>query len=150
MQEPRFGTDVLSDVRQEGNDIMLSLALDFVDARDFELATFPDSLGGFLRNDAEFGERIACVRLDFEPDAELVLRFPDFCHLGSAVAWDHGLCLPYAALAGGRTSYYLAKPAKRGASWTMSHKCVSISPPHIDWPFASASTRGSATISASL
>ena len=70
---------------------MLSLALDFVDARDVELATFPDSLGGFFWDDAEFGERIARMRLDFEPDAELVLWFPDFCHLGSAVAWDHGL-----------------------------------------------------------
>ena len=65
--------------------------IELFDTVYFEVAPVPDSLGGFLRNNTQFGLRVASMGFDLEPDAELVLRFADFCHLGSAVAWDHGL-----------------------------------------------------------
>ena len=46
-------------------------------------------LGGLLRDDAEFGQRVAGMRLDLEPDAELGLGRPDRDHLGAGIARDH-------------------------------------------------------------
>ena len=52
MDETGIGTDDLGEVGQEGDDIMLHLALDGVDALDIKggvLALGPDGLGRFLR-----------------------------------------------------------------------------------------------------
>jgi hypothetical protein len=80
-------------VRQEGDDVMLGDALDLVDAVDVEdggVALLPDRLRGFLRDHADLGQRVASVRLDFEPDAETGFGRPDGDHLGSRIARDHG------------------------------------------------------------
>ncbi len=49
VHEARLGTDDLGQMRQEGDDVVLGLALDRVDAGDVELgvaALVPDRLGG--------------------------------------------------------------------------------------------------------
>src|SRR3546814_1533088 len=69
---------------------MLGLALDGVDARDLPLALFPDLFRGRLRDHAERRLGVAGMRLDLEPDAELLLRLPDGGHFGAGVTRDHG------------------------------------------------------------
>ena len=49
----------------------------------------PDRLGALLRDHADFGERVAGMRLDFEPDAKARLRLPDRNHFGAGIARDH-------------------------------------------------------------
>ena len=93
VHEARLGSDDLGEVRQEGDHVVLGLALDLVDPRDVEggvLRLVPDGLGRALRHDAEFGQRIGRVRLDLEPDAESGLRLPDGRHFRSGIAGDHG------------------------------------------------------------
>ena len=90
------GPTMLGEVREEGDDVVLGLALDLVDARDVELgvaALVPDLLGGVLRDDAQLGHGVGGVRLDLEPDAEARLGLPDRRHLGAAVAGDHRMGL---------------------------------------------------------
>ena len=92
MHEARFGTDDFSQMRQEGDDVVLGLALDLVDARDVEgriLRLGPDRLCRVLRDDAKFRQRIGRVRLDLEPDLEAGLRLPDRGHFRAGVARDH-------------------------------------------------------------
>ena len=90
MQKPRLGPDVLGNGRQKGDDVMLHLALDCVDAGNVETATLPDRIGGVLGDDPELGHGLGRIGLDLEPDAELVLRLPDASHFGAAIAGDHG------------------------------------------------------------
>jgi hypothetical protein len=77
VDEAGVRADDFGQMGQEGDDVVLGLALDLVDARDVEggrfAALFPDRLGGFLlRDDAEVSARcVAGMRLDLEPDAEL-------------------------------------------------------------------------------
>ena len=89
MDEARVGPDELGQVREEGDDVVLGLALDLVDARDVELgaaALLPDRLGGLFRDDAELGHRVGGMRLDLEPDAKARLGRPDGGHLGAGIA----------------------------------------------------------------
>src|SRR6185437_7423074 len=92
MHEPRLGADDLRQVGQEGDDVMLGLALDLVDPGDVEggvLGLGPDGLGGLLRDHAEFRQRVRGMRLDLEPDLEAGLRLPDRGHFRAGVAGDH-------------------------------------------------------------
>ena len=92
VHEARFRADDLRQMRQEGDDVVLDLGLDGVDARDIEgrgLALVPDLLGGFFRDFAELGHGVGGMRLDFEPDAETRLGRPDRSHFGAAVARNH-------------------------------------------------------------
>ena len=93
MDEAGFLTDMLGKVGQEGDDVVLHLALDLVDARriDLALATLPDRLGGLLRHHAQLGQRVGGVRLNLEPDAESVLGRPDGGHGRTGIARNHGL-----------------------------------------------------------
>ena len=91
VHEARLGADDLGEVGEEGDDVVLDLALDLIDARDVEfgvLALFPDRLRRVLRDDAELGHGVGGMRLDLEPDAELRLRRPDRRHLGAGIAGD--------------------------------------------------------------
>ena len=93
MHEARIGTDEFGEVGEEGDDVVLDLALDLVDPRDVELGVLAlglDGLGGLLRDDAEFGLGIRGMGLDFEPDAKASVWRPDRHHLGSGIAWNHG------------------------------------------------------------
>ncbi|MNL74525.1 hypothetical protein D3C87_2001730 [compost metagenome] len=72
---------------------MLGDGFDFVDARNVELGgitLFPNGLCGFLRDYAEFGKRLTCIGLNFEPDAEFGFGRPDGDHFWSGIARDHG------------------------------------------------------------
>ena len=80
VHEARLGADVLGQVGEEGDDVVLDLALDGVDAGDVELglgALVPDGLGGALGDQAELGHGGGRVRLDLEPDAKARLGRPD-------------------------------------------------------------------------
>ncbi len=93
VHEARIGADVLGQMRQEGDNVVLDLALDLVDPRDVEFrfpAARPDGLRGFLRDLAEPGHRVRGVCLDLEPDAEAGLGRPDGDHFGPGIAGDHG------------------------------------------------------------
>ncbi len=97
MDEAGFRADDFGQVREEGDDIMLHLALDLVDAIDIEgrgAALLPDLGGGFFRDHAELGQRIGGMGLDLEPDAEFGFRRPDGGHLGACVTGDHVLIRP--------------------------------------------------------
>ena len=92
VHEARLGTDDLGEMGQEGDDVVLGLALDLVDALDVEdgvLGLGPDRPGGLLRDHAELGQRVGRVRLDLEPDLEARLRLPDRGHFRAGVAGDH-------------------------------------------------------------
>ncbi len=93
MHEARLGADDLRQMRQEGDDVVLGFALDFVDAGDIEARVpglGPDRLGGLFRDHAKFGQRVRRMRLDLEPDLEARLRLPDGGHFRAGVAGDHG------------------------------------------------------------
>ena len=49
MDEARLGPDMLGEVGEEGDDVVLGLALDLVDARDLELAALAHRLGRAVR-----------------------------------------------------------------------------------------------------
>ena len=92
MDEARIRADELGEMGEEGDHVVLGDALDLVDALDVELrlaALLPDRLRRLLRDDAEFGQRVAGVGLDLEPDAEARLGRPDRGHLGAGIAGDH-------------------------------------------------------------
>ena len=90
VDEACLRADMLGEIGQKGDDVVFGLRLDLVDAGDFPLAALPDRLGGGGGYDAECRLGIAGMRLDLEPDAELVLGRPDGGHFGTAVTRDHG------------------------------------------------------------
>ena len=92
VHEARLRADDLGEMREEGDDVVLDLALDRVDPLDIEgrvAALVPDLLRRRLRDDAELGHGVGGMRLDLEPDAEAGLRLPDRSHLGAGVTRDH-------------------------------------------------------------
>src|SRR5829696_5563319 len=92
MDEAGLGADDFGQMGQEGDDVMLGLALDLVDPGDVEggvLGLGPDRPGGFLGDDAKFRLRVRRMRLDLEPDLEAGLRLPDGSHFRTGVAGDH-------------------------------------------------------------
>jgi len=111
MHEARLRPDDFGKMRQEGDDVVLDLGLDGVDAGDVELGGLslgPDFLGGFLRDDAELGHAICRMRLDLEPDAEARFRRPDRDHLGAGIAGDGHAASPRASAAALRIAAILA------------------------------------------
>ena len=69
MDEARLGADDFGQMGQEGDDVVLGLALDLVDPLDLEGAALPDRLGGRFGNDAEFGQGVAGMARDSNPDS---------------------------------------------------------------------------------
>ena len=72
MDEARLVADMLGEIGQEGDDVVLGLALDFLDARDVDvverrLAALPDGPRGLGWHDAEFSECVQGMRLDLVP-----------------------------------------------------------------------------------
>ena len=84
VHEARLGPDDLGQVGEEGDDVVLDLALDRVDARDVELrrGPFADLLRRRFRDHPELGHGVGGMRLDLEPDAIARLRLPDRRHVG--------------------------------------------------------------------
>ena len=92
MHEARIGADEFGEMRQEGDHVVLGDAFDLVDALNIEgrvARLVPDRLGALLRDDPDFGERVAGVRLDLEPDFEARPRLPNIGHRLARVARDH-------------------------------------------------------------
>ena len=83
MHEARFRPDDLGQMGEEGDDVVLGLALDLLDARDVELGVLalgPDFRRRCLGDDPEFGHGVGGMRLDLEPDAKARFRRPDRRH----------------------------------------------------------------------
>ncbi len=76
MQEARFRPDMFGDGGQEGNDVVLYLPLDGVDAGDVETAALPHRLGNLFRDEPELDHSFGRIGLDLKPDLELGLRLP--------------------------------------------------------------------------
>jgi hypothetical protein len=97
VQKARFRSDDFGDVGEKGDDVVLGLALDLVDAVDIEdrfAAARPDRFGRRSRNGSERGHGVSGVRLDLEHDAETCGRRPDGRRLGARVAIYHAPFLP--------------------------------------------------------
>ena len=112
VHEARLGPDDLGEMGEEGDDVVLDLALDLVDAGDVEfrvLALGPDRLRRLLRDHAELGHGVGGMGLDLEPDAEARLRRPDRRHLGPGVARDGHAASPRASAAALRIAAMLAR-----------------------------------------
>src|SRR5438477_10691680 len=93
MHKARLGSDDLREMGEKGDDVVLGLALDLVDAGHVELgiaALVPNGAGGSFRHHAELHHGIGGMGLDLEPDAKTGLGLPDGSHFGAAVAGDHG------------------------------------------------------------
>ena len=88
MQPARLRADLFGDRRGEGDDVVLHLGFDLVDARHVEAALFADGLGGRLRNDAGLGQRFGGGDFHLQPGAELVFVTPDAAHLGAGITSD--------------------------------------------------------------
>src|SRR5690606_12962049 len=92
MDEAGVRPDEFGKVRQEGDDVVLRLAFELVDAGDVELsraAAAPARLRSFLPHHSELSQCIAGMRLDLEPNPEFRLLRPDGNHFGSRIARDH-------------------------------------------------------------
>ena len=89
MHEARFGPDMLGDAREKGDDVVLDLALDLVDARDVEAPRVAQRLRGAGRNLPEPLHRFGGKRLDFQPDLIFAVIGPDGRHLRPGIAGDH-------------------------------------------------------------
>ena len=92
MDEARLRANVLGKVCEEGDDVVLGFAFDFVDARHIEGsggALFPNDLCRLLWDHSDFGEPGRSMGFDLEPDAKAGLRRPDRRHFGAAIAGDH-------------------------------------------------------------
>ena len=92
MHEARLGADKLGEMGEEGDDVVLDLALDLVDPRDVEnhvAGLGPNDLRCFLRDHPEFRQRIRGMGLDLEPDLEARLGLPDRGHFRAGIARNH-------------------------------------------------------------
>jgi len=101
MHEARLRPDNLGQVGQEGDDVVLGLALDLVDPRHVENGVpglAPDHLRRLLRDHTEFRQRIRRMRLDLEPDLEAGLGLPDGGHFRAGIAGNHRLLLAQAVV----------------------------------------------------
>src|SRR5258708_39026152 len=111
MDIARLRADDLGQMREEGDDVVLDLAFDRVDARDVEgrvLSFFPDFPCRLFRNEPEFGHGVGGVSLDLEPDAEARLGRPDRGHPRPGIARDHAAS-PRAVAAALRMAAMLAR-----------------------------------------
>jgi hypothetical protein len=77
----------------EGDDVVLDLGFDLVDAVNGEGAAIANGVGSGLWDEGEFGERLGGGDLDGEPAAILIFVGPDFAHCGASVTGDHGRSL---------------------------------------------------------
>ena len=110
MDEARIRPDEFGEMGQEGDDVMLGDALDFVDAVHVEgdvAGLGPDVFRALLGDHADFGEGVAGVGLDLEPDLEPRLRLPDGDHFGTGIARDHGELFSLG------NSFFVTLPPKR-------------------------------------
>jgi hypothetical protein len=91
--EAAFGADVLGDAGEEGDDVVFYFALDFIDARDVELALLPVLISGALWERAELRHRLHGERFDLKPEAVTALWPPKRHHFGACITRNHGRLL---------------------------------------------------------
>ena len=89
MYETGVFANMFGKAGQEGDDIMLCLALDLVDSVDIETAAFPDGLCRLLRDHAKRRHRVTGMCLNFVPDLKFTLFGPDGGHFRSRISGNH-------------------------------------------------------------
>src|SRR3984957_3571412 len=89
VQPTRLRYDLLGYCSGEGDDVVLHLGFDLVDAVEVEAALFAHGLGGRLRHQSGLGERFRGCELDLEPGLKLVLVTPDAADVGAGVTSNH-------------------------------------------------------------
>src|SRR5262249_19355 len=112
MDETRLRANDLGEMGEKGDDVVLDLALDRLDARDIKsrsLTFFPDRLGGVLRDHPELCHGIGGMRLDLEPDPKSGLGRPDRRHLWTRVARNSHAASPRTGAAALRIAAILAR-----------------------------------------
>ncbi len=90
MDEAGLGADVLGHGGEKGDDVVLHLGFDGVDAGDVELPLFADHRHRFLGNHPQLGLTLAGQGFYLQPDPKTVLRLPDPGHFLAGVTFDHG------------------------------------------------------------
>ena len=106
MHETGLGPHVFGEVGQEGNDVVLCFALNFLDSVDVKCTRFAHCLGRFAGDYAKFCLGIAGMTFNIEPYFVFVFGRPDGGHLGTGIAWDHGVLRLFKLVSGpcpGRT-----------------------------------------------
>jgi hypothetical protein len=83
------GGHFLSDRGGEGNDVMLHLAFDLVNARDVEGSVLAQRARGIRGNFAGLGQRFSGRQLYRQPLLEAILIAENAAHFGPGVSWDH-------------------------------------------------------------
>ena len=97
MHEARLGADDFGQMGEEGDNVVLHLALDLVDAGDAEFgpaAHGPDFFRCLFRDHAKVCQRIGGMGLDLEPDAEFGFGRPDRHHVRPCVTRNHSVIFP--------------------------------------------------------
>ena len=92
MQKPRLRPDDLRHMGQEGDNVVLYLALNLIDALDVKhciASLCPDGRCRICRNDAQLRHLIGGVSLDLEHDTKTGLGVPDLGEGGTGIARDH-------------------------------------------------------------
>ena len=90
VQPAPLGPDALGDAGDEGDDVVLDLPLDLLDAGDVEAGPRLDRGEGLGGHDAALDEHLGRGDLHLEPRGEAVLVGPEAGHLGARVAGNHG------------------------------------------------------------
>ena len=88
VQPARLGTDLLGHRRGKGDDVMLDLGLDGLDARELEIALLADGASCRLRHQSGFGQSLGGGHLNLQPGAELVFIAPDAAHLRARISCE--------------------------------------------------------------
>ena len=89
VHEARLGPDMLGHARQKGDNVVLHLALDLVDAGDVERAALTQGFRGSSRDLPELLHRLGGKSFDFQPDFVSAPVGPYRRHLRPGVARDH-------------------------------------------------------------
>ncbi len=85
--------DRLRDGSDEGDNVVVRLLLDLLNALYGKVGLFGQFLDLFRRDLPEAGAGAADGELDLQPSAELGFLGPEGAHLGEGVAFDHRLAL---------------------------------------------------------
>ncbi len=89
MQPARLGSDTFGDGGGEGNDIMLHLRLDGLNALQAEAAAGANGARRLDRDQAQLGLYFSGGLLHFQPLPEAIFIRPDAAHLRAGVAGNH-------------------------------------------------------------
>jgi hypothetical protein len=88
VQPAGFRADLFRHRGGEGDDVVLHLSLDLLNAGDVDISVGADGPGGGMGHDAGLGQGLGGGGFDFEPHAVLVFLTPDPAHGRAGVTSD--------------------------------------------------------------